>query len=188
MAEFLDLSDLQNQIGAQRIVQYFDDDGDGVVDDLDPQVVQVLDQAEGQYYSRLLRAYSSKDALTTLANNDPVVKGHVIWIACELAAERKPEFTDAEGWGAWKVQYNRSIKELDLLSKGATRTIAEEQVGAGANTGGTIQPSPPQGGAQQFTFLPSRNDGSGGQGPGGFIIPLLLGLPDLMDTLSSLVI
>lgn len=168
MAEFLTLADLQNQIGAKRIEQYFDDDGDGVVDDLDPQVVQVLDQAEGQYYSRMLRAYGSKDALTTLANNDSVVKGHAIWIACELAAERRVEFTDSEGWGAFRVQYNRSIKELDLLSKGATHTIAEEQVGQGANTGGTIQPSPPQGTTNQFTFLPSRNDGSGGSGPGGF--------------------
>ena len=168
MPNFLTLADLSNQITASRIIQFFDDDGDGVVVDADSQVASVLEQAEGQYYSRMLRAYPSKDSLTTLANNDPVVKGHVIWIACELAAERRTEFTDAEGWGAFRVQYDRAIKELDLLSKGATHSIAEEQVGLGANSGGVIQPSPNQGTEKQFTFLPSRNDGTGGTGPGGF--------------------
>ncbi len=168
MPDFLLLADLENQITSDRIIQYLDDDGDGTVVDADSQVVQVLDQAEGQYYSRMLRAYPDRQSLITLANADSIVKGHVIWIACELASERHPEFCDAEGWGAFRVQYQRSIKELDLLSKGATHSFGEEDVGSGANTGGTIQPSPPQGGARQFTFLPSRNDGSGGTGPGGF--------------------
>jgi hypothetical protein len=165
MPDFLLLVDLANQIGHDRIVQFFDDDADGVVVDADPNVEQVLNQAEGLYYSRMRRAYGSRQALIDLATADSIVKGHVIWLACEIAAERRMEFTSTEGWGAYKVQYERAITELDLLSKGQTRSVGgEEAVGQGANTGGRIQPKPPAGEPNQFTFATSRNrpGGSGG--------------------------
>lgn len=165
MADIITLADLSNQVGLARVVQFFDDDGDGVVDPADPNVVQVLDQAEGQYYSRMLRAYGDQATLVLLAQNDPVVKGHITWIACELMAERRVELTNSEGWGAFQVQYNRAIKELDLLSKGQARSIGEAQVGLGANSGGTVQPRQNIGTSKQFTFNPSKGDPNG---PGGF--------------------
>lgn len=164
MADFLTLADLSDKIGQQRIVQFFDDDADGVVDGADSQVAAVLEAAEAMYYSRLKRAYPGRQTLIDLANADPAVKSHVAWIACELAAERRLEFTSAEGWGAFKVQYDRALSELDLLSKGATRSIGETTVGKGANTGGKIQPKPPVGEADQFVFASSkaRPGGTGG--------------------------
>ena len=164
-ADFLTLNDLENQIGADRIIQFFDDDADGIVAGADPQVVQVLEQAESQYYSRMLRAYPSRESLIDLANADSSVKGYAIWMACELAAERRLEFTDAEGWGAFKMQYQRAIAELDLLSKGQARSIGEEAVGQGANTGGKVQPSETALGEKPFVIAPSKRNP---QGSGGF--------------------
>jgi hypothetical protein len=164
MPDILNLADLSNQVGLERVTQYFDDDGDGVVVDADPNVISVLDQAEGQYYSRLLRAYGAKSTLILLANNDPIVKGHITWIACELMAERRVEFTNAEGWGAFQVQYNRAIKELDLLSKGQTRSVGEETVGLGGNSGGTVQAQQNIGTSRQFVFNPSKGDPNGAGG------------------------
>lgn len=165
MPDILVIADLSNQVGQNRIIQFFDDDGDGIVADGDPNVDQILDQAEGQYYSRIFRANGDKATAILMANNDPAVKGHIIWIACELMGERKPEFTNAEGWGPWQMQYNRAITELDLLSKAATRSAAESVVGLGANSGGTLQPATNIGTTTQFTFLPSKGDPSG---QGGF--------------------
>jgi len=165
MPDILVLADLSNQVGLNRVLQFFDDDGDGVVVDADANVMQVLDQAEGQYYSRLLRAYGDKATLILLANNDPVVKGHIVWIACELMGERRVEQIGADGWGPWKAQYQRAINEIDLLSKGQTRSVGESEVGLGANSGGVIQPATNVGTTRQFTFNPSKGDPNG---PGGF--------------------
>lgn len=165
MPDIIALSDLSNQVGLQRVIQFFDDDGDNVVADGDPNVDAILDQAEGQYFSRMLRAYGDKPTLIILANNDPVVKGHIIWLACELMAERRVELTNADGWGAFQAQYKRAISELDLLSKGATRSAGEAVAGQGANTGGKLQPIDNIGTSTQFTFVPSKGDP---QGPGGF--------------------
>lgn len=184
MPDIIVIADLSNQVGLQRVIQFLDDDGDGVVADGDPNVDQILDQAEGQYYSRMRRAFGDTVTLVNLANSDPVVKGHIIWIACELMAERKLEFTNAEGWGAYQVQYKRAISELDLLSKGATRSAGEAVVGLGANSGGTLQPAENIGTTKQFTFVPSRGDPNG---PGGFVWPLAFSLPALADMLSSMV-
>lgn len=180
MPDIILLADLSNQVGLNRVIQFFDDDGDGVVADGDPNVDQILDQAEGQYYSRLLRAYGDKATLILLANNDPIVKGHIIWIACELMSERKQEFVNAEGWGAYQAQYSRSITEINLLSKGAARSIGESVVGQGANTGGTLQPATNIGTGQQFVFLPSKGTP---QGSGGFI--WLLALPDVLRAMGG---
>ncbi len=165
MPDIIVIADLSNQVGLNRVLQFFDDDGDGVVTDADPNVVAILDQAEGQFYSRMLRAYPDKATLILLANADPIVKGHIVWLACELMAERRVEFTNAEGWGAFQVQYNRAMKEIDLLSKGAVRSIGEATVGQGANTGGRLQPRQNIGTTKQFTFAPSKGDPNG---PGGF--------------------
>ncbi len=181
MPDIIALADLSNQVGLQRVIQFFDDDGDGVVADGDPNVDQVLDQAEGQYFSRMLRAYGDKPTLILLAQNDPVVKGHIIWIACELMAERKVEFTNAEGWGAFQVQYKRALSELDLLSKGAVRSIGEVVAGQGANTGGVVQPIDNIGTSQQFVFVPSTGDP---QGPGGFVW-LLATLPEVLRAMMD---
>ena len=165
MADFLVLQDLYNRAGSDKMNGYFDDNLNGIVSDESDIVDDILMAAEGEYFSRMLRSYGSKDTLITLVNNDPTLKSHVAWIACELASERRQEFTDDEGWGAYKMQYDRALKYIDNLSRGSQRSIAESIVGKGANTGGNISPSPPQGTSRQFIFSPSKNSPTG---HGGF--------------------
>lgn len=165
MPDILALADLQNRIGADKVLKYFDDDVDNVVDDVDANVVAILEEAEGEAYSRMLRAYGDKQSIIDLAANDPVFKGHIAWVACELASERNTEFTDAEGWGAHKAQYNRAIAFFENLSKGRLRSKGEAVAGRNAHVGGTLQPAPPAATEGAFVFAPSKKSPTG---HGGF--------------------
>lgn len=164
MPDIITLTDLENQVGGDRVLKYFDDDGDNSVAGTDPQVVAVLDQAEGEMFSRMLRVYD-KDALITYATNDPVFKAHIVWVACEIMSERHAEFTDDEGWGAYKAQYDRALKYFENLSKGKQRGLGEATAGGNVNNRGNVQPAPPSGTSGDFVFAPSKNAPTG---HGGF--------------------
>lgn len=183
MADFLILQDLFNRAGSDTISGYFDDNLNGTLTDEDSIVDDILMSAEGEMFSRMLRAYSTKDVMITLVNNDPTLKSHVAWIACELASERRSTFTDDEGWGPFKMQYNRAIEYIERLSKGLQRSTAESLVGQGANTGGNLSPSPPQGTARQFIFSPSKQSPTG---HGGFIFPLALSLGEMLKAMVEM--
>lgn len=92
-----------------------------------------------------------------LVANDPALKMHVVGVALQYAAERRPEFTDAEGVGPYKAQFTRAIDYFETLSKGLKRSKGEVQAGQGANSGGKLQPKPPAATAQQFVFARSRD-------------------------------
>jgi len=170
LAEILILDDLYSRVPANVINGYFNDSGLNNISETDQIVQDVLMAAEGELYSRMLRAYpgDTTGALKSLVLNDPALKMHLAWVACELACERRPEFTDAEGFGAYKAQYMRAIAYFENLSKGLIRSRGEQVAGKGRNTGGDYQPN--EQGEGEFTFAPSRNNPGG---HGGFIIPLL---------------
>lgn len=167
MADFLVLQDLYNRATQEKIDGFFDDSYNGVLTEETGIVDDVLMAAEGEYYSRVLRAYpdTTKATMILLVNNDPVLKQHVSWIACELASERRSEFLDSDGWGCFKAQYERAVKHIDRLSKGQLRSVGEQVAGQGANTGGKLQPKPPAATEKQFVFAPSKDAPTG---HGGF--------------------
>lgn len=172
MADFLTLDMLYLKVGAATIKQYLIDDGSTALKDTDPIVQDVLQEAEGVGYSRMLRHYGSREAITDYANNDAAYRGHIAWIAIQFASERRKEFTDATGAGAWTTQYDRAIEHIDLVSKGQLRGTGEtateeggDAPGPGANTGGALQPKPPAATAANFVFAPSTKAPSG---HGGF--------------------
>ena len=165
MPDILVLQDLNNRIGANRVLKYFDDDRDGSVLDSDPAVVAILDEAEGEAFSRMLRAYGNAQAIIDLADNDPVFKGHIAWVACELASERNTEFTDSDGWGAFKAQYERALAYFENLSKGRQRSRGEAVAGKNNNVGGNVKPAPPAATEGNFVFAPSTKAPTG---HGGF--------------------
>lgn len=164
MPDFLTLTDLRNKIGAQKVDQFLADGGVGTLTDAHPTVIDVLEMAEGEAYSRMLRHYGSRETITEYANADPVFKSHVAWIACQLASERRTEFAAVDGQGTYASQYERAITYIENVSKGQLRGTGEEEAGKGANTGGKLQPKPPAGTRRQFTFASGRNapDGHGG--------------------------
>lgn len=169
LPQILVLDDLYSRVPANVINGYFNDSGVTCVDDSLQSVQDVLNAAEGELYSRMIRAYplqsgNISDPIKLLAQNDATLKMHLAWVACELACERRPEFTDAQGWGAYKVQYDRAILYFENLSKGLIRSRGESVAGVGANTGGDTFPMPDQVEAD-FVFAPSRRAPSG---RGGF--------------------
>lgn len=159
----LTLQDLFNRIGAQRTAQYFDDANDGSVLATDPNVESILNSAEGQMFSIMLKTMG-RDGIILVIQNDEFLKEQLAWIACELAAERKPELTQNEGRGAHWVQYQRALTTFRDFSKGQTRSQGEAQGGTPSSVGGRLQPKPPAATENQFEFAPSRNlpGGKGG--------------------------
>lgn len=169
MADFLTITDLNNRVGARKIRGYFDDSNNGVLTEEVQAVDDVLTAAEGEMYARMMRAYPGDPSvpggpMQLLVANDPALKLHVVWVAVQYAAERRPEFTNAEGQGPYQAQFTRAIDYFETLSKGLKRSPGETQAGKGANTGGKLQPKPPAATSRQFVFSPGRNapDGHGG--------------------------
>jgi len=167
-ADFLTLQDLYNRVPANTVNGYFDDSNNGTISEESAIVQDVLSAAEGEFYSRIMRAYpgNPKDpggAVQLLVANDSTLRMHIAWIAVEIACERRVEFTTSEGWGAYRAQYERAVKYIDNVSKGLQRSSGETQAGKGANTGGNLQPAPPAGTVGQFVFASSR-DAPGGHG------------------------
>lgn len=158
-------ADLVQLVTDERVVQFFDDDGDGVVDAADTNLVSVLERAEAEYYSRMLRAYGDRQSMVDLANGDPAIKAHVAGIAMEFASERRPDFTSDDGWGPFKAYYQRAIDHFESLSKGRRRTIGQEAAGKAGTIGGQVSPAPPKGTTADFVFAHSNN---AKYGRGGF--------------------
>ncbi len=181
-ADFLIIQDLIDRVGNRKIVGYFDDSNNGVLSDDTAAIDIVLSAAEAEMYARLLRAYPGDPALPggpmqLLVANDPALKMHVVGVALQYAAERRPEFTDDEGVGPYKAQFTRAIDYFETLSKGLKRSKGEVQAGQGANSGGKLQPKPPAATAEMFVFARSRDSP---RGHGGFILPLALAVSEML--------
>ena len=189
MADFLSIDMLYARVGSVLINGYFDDSFNGTITDELPIVDEILMFAEGELTSRLLRHYPGdvtdpESRIRILIDNDPTLRMHAVSVALQYAAERRPQFTDADGVGPYKAQYERAIKYFETLSKGTIRSRGETQAGKGANTGGNISPKPPVGTAAQFVFAASRDAKSG---HGGFIIPLALAAGEMLRTMVTIV-
>jgi len=167
MALILTLADLYSRVPSKTVRGYFDDAGQGTLNE-DSQIVQdVLMAAEGEFFSRALRSWpggaeNAQSSLVKMIENDPTLKMHLSWVACELASERRPEFTDAQGFGAHRAQYDRAIAYFENIAKGILRSRAESITGPGANTGSPSFPVDEVPG--NFVFAPSKGSpfGHGG--------------------------
>lgn len=161
---YLTQTDLENRVGAARVLQLFDDNNDGSLSAGELSILnEKLESAEGEVDSRLMRAWSI-DGITALAGEDSAVKLHASWIALAFASERKPEFLGAGGIGPYKEQYDRAIKFFEKLSKGRQRSNGESAAGQGSNVGGNLQPTLPTG-TSRFVFSPDNDNPTG---HGGF--------------------
>lgn len=181
--DFLTLQDLYNKVGERKVIQYFDDDNDGDITDADEVLAyqQVMCEAESMFYSRLLRAYTDKDSCVTLAQNDEIILGHVAWVALELASERRASFAGKGGAGQFQQQYERAIREFDILSRGRARSKGESAAGTSGNVGGQLQPVIDES-ERTFVFAPNKNFPSG---HGGFAVLLALGTLELLNQFSG---
>jgi hypothetical protein len=165
MPDFLSLADLYRKVDASKVIRYVDDDGDGQMSATELSLLEgCMEEAEGRAYALLIPAFGSSSTIITLMQNDAFLRGSVAWMALELASERRPEFAQAEGWGAYKIQYERAVADLKQQGKGRERSQGESTAGTNAQVGGTVSPTPPAGRANQFVWAPNKANtgGSGG--------------------------
>lgn len=169
----LTLADMYARCPANTIRGYFDDSNDGSLTDENSMVMDVLASAEGELYSRVARAWPGtlmtdpNSPIRLLILNDPTLRMHLAWIACELASERRIEFTDKDGWGAFRAQYERAIIYIENLSKGILKSPGEAIVGPNGTSGGYVSGTQSGNGWEDpdFVFAPSRYSPGG---HGGF--------------------
>lgn len=177
--DYLSSADLDARAGAARVDLLFDDDGDS---QRDPDVLNaIMCEAEDFAASRMLKSWN-RAAITTLAAQDITFRGHVAWVALELASERRAEWLAEDGKGRYWAQYLRAKEHFDMLAKSQISSQGEVKAGANAQSGGTLGPTNDPNRAT-FTFAP---DARAPRGHGGFVIPLLLGLSEVVRAMMHL--
>jgi hypothetical protein len=160
--KYMTSADLDARIGAAKVDQLFDDDGDSHRDAL--VVNTILVEAEDFAAARMLKGGWSQDGVEQFAAHDETYRSMVAWVAIELATERRPEFVAEDGKGRYWAQYIRAKEHFDAISKSKLRSPAEGTVGANKQGGGSLSPmvNPPR---PSFVWAPDRHNPNG---RGGF--------------------
>ena len=156
MADFTSLEDLEAAVGAQRIAQLFDEDGDGVAD---PDLIdQFADQADQWVRMFLESKGMSREQLDLpLVKANPALRGAATSIALGFRGESKAEWLNADGEGPYEKRRRDAKEMLGMLVKGQLRLI---DAGAKSNlTGRVTAPDP--------AFVIAQS-GQNPKGPGGF--------------------
>jgi hypothetical protein len=159
--DYLTSADLDARAGAARVDLLFDDDGDS---QRDPEVMNaIMCEAEDFAASRMLKSWN-RTAIATLAAQDITFRGHVAWVALELASERRAEWLAEDGKGRYWAQYLRAKEHFDMLAKSQISSQGEVQAGANAQSGGKLGPTNNPS-ISTFVFAADRN---APRGHGGF--------------------
>lgn len=151
---------LEARITGQRVIELFDDDGDGLVEDGDLTTLEtVMGDADDIVTGLLVRKGFSEAQLEILAEDRQVIRA---WagIAAQLAGERKPEWLDDAGHGPFEAFGVRAREELKALARGEIRSVQESVAGANASLSGSVDEHP-------FEFAPDPNI-PGDRGRGSF--------------------
>lgn len=149
---------VEDRVTASRLVELFDDDGDGLVEDADLATLEtIMGDADDIVTGILIRKGWSAEGLEFVALDRQVVRS---WagIVAQLAGERKPEWLDESGRGPFDAFGIRAREELGRLARGETRSVKEDQAGPNLSAGGDVGDYP-------FEFAPDpRIPGDRGRG------------------------
>lgn len=151
---------MEERITAQRLVQMFDDDGDGVVAGPDLVTLEgTMADADDIVTGILLNKGFTLEQLEILKEDRQVTRA---WanIATQLAGERKHEWLNERGEGLFEAFGVRARAELKALARGDIRSVMEPEAGANLSVT-TVAPWP------DFQFAPDPRY-PGDRGPGGF--------------------
>ena len=154
---------LERRISEQRLVQMFDDDGDGVLAGADLVTLNdIMGAASDVVTGYLLNKGFTSAQLEYIKSDRQVVQA---WsgIAAQLAGERKTEWLDANGKGPYDALGARGRAELKMLSTGIIRSVGEIEGGANAAITGEVSTGDPV-----FIFNRNPRDPNDRYGPGGF--------------------
>lgn len=132
MATFLTREELEGHIGAQRVLDFFDDDRDGSLgDDELGRLIEVVAVTNDTVTGAVRNKGWEDDALNELSE-DRALRFAAKQIAASICGERKPEFYDANGDPPFAAQGKRGNQYLKDLAKGDQRSRTEG-TGAGVN-------------------------------------------------------
>jgi hypothetical protein len=154
---------LAARITEQRLVQMFDDDGDGVVAGSDLQILNDIMGAASDVTTGLLLNKGFNAAQLAIIKDDRQVIHAWAGIAAQLAGERKTEWLNDRGEGPYDALGARGRAELKALSTGIIRSVQEATAGANAMVSGSVDTGSPV-----FIFNRNPNDPNDRYGPGGF--------------------
>lgn len=151
---------LEDRITPERLIQLFDDDGDGLVAGEDLATLEtILGDADDIVTGLLIKKGWSEQQLEFLALDRQVIRA---WsgIAAQLAGERKPEWIDESGHGPYDAFGVRAREELRALARGDIRSVQESTAGVNAALSGSVD-------QHVFEFAPDPNI-PGDRGKGSF--------------------
>lgn len=143
MADFVTREELEDHIGAQRVLDFFDDDRDGR---LSPREVGKLNEVVAVTNDTVTAQLLSKGWEAAALNEireDRSIRFAAKQIAASIAGERKTEFYDADGKAPFADQGVRGTKFLREFAKGEQRSRTEAQAGANATLVGRRSVSTP---------------------------------------------
>lgn len=125
---------LEQKIGAHRVVELFDDDGDGSVTGSDLETLEaVFAEADDIVTGLLVKKGRSEDAIRDHLRTDRQVIRAWVGIAAQISGERKPEWRTNDGKGPFDLDGVRARQELQALARGETRSHTES-AGGSSNT------------------------------------------------------
>ena len=159
MAQFVTRRDLEARLGADRVVELFDDDGDGSADE--ELLAEVLDDANKELESVLFKKGFGLDQLNNLSR-DRLLRRSATEIAAQLSGERRTEWLDDKGKGPYDALGERGRRRLEKLSHGELRASLEARYGGNTTVRGAVAGPTPK-----FVFNPDPTDPRR-RGPGGF--------------------
>jgi hypothetical protein len=154
---------LAARITEQRLVQMFDDDGDGVVAGTDLVILNDIMGAASDVTTGLLLNKGYSATQLEIIKNDRQVIHAWAGIAAQLAGERRTEWLNDRGEGPYDALGARGRAELKALATGDVRSVQEETAGGHAMASGENSARDPV-----FIFNPNPNDPNDRYGPGGF--------------------
>lgn len=108
-------ADFDRIITAARVVDLCDDDGDGTADAA--VVSDVLAQA-----SDLAQEYARRAGVTLTAPCTASMARRVAMIAAHYAAQRRPQYRDAQGRAPYAQEYDAAVKELTAWAQRVHQT------------------------------------------------------------------
>lgn len=164
---FGDRTALEARITADRVVQIFDFDGDGLVTGADEtRLDQTIADANDVVAGILLGKGFSLAQLETLKDDNQIKRA---WscICAQLAGEVRTEWYDDEGKGPYDALGQRARAELKALTRGELRSRLETDPDGNAGVNAAIRADCSTA-SPVFIFNRNPNNPNDTHGPGGF--------------------
>ncbi len=164
---FVRQRDLEDRFGKAKIIQLFDEDGDGNIDLPGDQQILVshMADADDAVESYLLKAWT-RDQIAKLFD-DNQLRRQAACICMQLAGERKTEWLNAAtGKGQYENMGERARGILERIAAGELRT-RKEATSQGAGENPTLDADLSLG-TPNFVFARNANDPNDKVGKGGF--------------------